>query len=106
MSLYAALFLLIVVLLIAAVALAKAGSALGALVLGGIALLLLVTTPIGAGLPAATAGATRSIGEFGGPVLEGKRPEVLTGTAGEVLVRPWERAVDGAGELLDSADQQ
>lgn len=104
MSLYAVLFLLIVVLLIASVAVAKAGSAVGSLTLGGIALLLFVTTPIGAGLPAVTVGATRTVGEFGGPVLEGRRPEVLTGTAGEVVFGPWERAVDGAGELLDDAE--
>ncbi|OLL74344.1 hypothetical protein Ae168Ps1_2732 [Pseudonocardia sp. Ae168_Ps1] len=105
MSLSAVLFLLIAVLLVAAVAVAKAGSALGALVLGGIALLLLVTTPIGAGLPAVTADATRSVGEFGGPVLEGRRPAVLTGPTGEFLTRPWERAIDGAGELAHGTEQ-
>lgn len=105
MTLYAALFLVIVLLVVAAVAVAKAGSAIGALVLGGIAILLLVTTPLGAGLPAATAGATRTVGELGGPVLEGRRPALMDGPAGTFLLRPWERAVDGSRELLHSGEQ-
>lgn len=103
---YAVLFLLIVVLLVAAAAIAKAGSALGALLLGGIALLLFVTTPLGAGLPSVAANATRAIGDFGGPVLEGKRPEALTGTPGEVLTRPWELLGEQAHELIGGGEQQ